>query len=207
MIKRITITYAATNRDLVQTTRRFGSGKLVLNITTGEIRKGPGKWDEMQTLADADLADVTVAAATTGNVDISTALVTGEELDGVTLVAGTKVGVFFQTNQAQNGIYTVGATPARATDFATFAAHAGTTVKVAAGAVNANKQFLCTSGKDGTLNSSSIDFVPLHSALQRDLTRLAGTATAGDTMKVLVLQPDGNLGVLTGLALKTYTNA
>ena len=59
--------------------------------------------------------------ATTGNVDLSTALEAGDTVDGVTLVAGDRVLVKSQTTTSQNGIYVVQASGAavRAADFDT----------------------------------------------------------------------------------------
>ena len=60
-----------------------------------------------------------VVAATTANVNISTALEPGDVIDGVTLAEGNRVLVKNQTNAAQNGIYVVQASGAalRASDF------------------------------------------------------------------------------------------
>lgn len=88
------------------------------------------------------------AAATTTNVTTSTALVTGQVLDGYTLLVGDKVLVKDQTTATQNGLYVVGAVPARDTTYGTLgsltdaADAAGTVVKVANGTANAGKSFL-----------------------------------------------------------------
>lgn len=60
-------------------------------------------------------------AATTGNVDLSTALEAGDAIDGVTLVTGDRVLVRAQSTTSQNGVYVVQATGAavRASDFDT----------------------------------------------------------------------------------------
>jgi hypothetical protein len=60
-------------------------------------------------------------AATTSNVDLSTALEAGDEVDGVTLVAGNRVLVKSQSTTSQNGVYVVQASGAavRASDFDT----------------------------------------------------------------------------------------
>lgn len=207
MIKRVTTVIVGTNRDLLVSNRRFPSGKLVLNLNTGEMRRGPGTWPNCKPVSSLDFADVTVAAATTADVNISTALVTGEEVDGVTLTAGMLVLAPKQNNQAQNGIYVAGATPARAAAYNTYASHAGIHVKVNAGTVNGGKQLVCTSSTTGTLNSSSIDFAYVHSPLQREIARAIGTGSAGDTLRLLALDTDDSLVVVTGSGLKTYVNA
>ena len=60
-------------------------------------------------------------AATTSNVDLSTALEAGDVVDGVTLVAGDRVLVKSQSTTSQNGVYVVQASgvAVRATDFDT----------------------------------------------------------------------------------------
>ncbi len=57
-----------------------------------------------------------VKCCTTANVTISTALNSGDSVDGVTLANGDRVLVANQTTQSQNGIYIVSASPARSTD-------------------------------------------------------------------------------------------
>jgi hypothetical protein len=60
-------------------------------------------------------------AATTSNVDLSTALEAGDVVDGVTLVAGDRVLVKSQSTTSQNGVYVAQASGAavRASDFDT----------------------------------------------------------------------------------------
>ena len=65
------------------------------------------------------------AAATTANITISTALNNGDTLDGVTLSTNDRVLVKDQSTSSENGIYVVGASPARASDLAAGADAAG----------------------------------------------------------------------------------
>src|SRR5436190_21093475 len=60
-----------------------------------------------------------VRVATTANITISTALNNGDTLDGITLATGDRVLVKNQTAGAENGIYEVGVSPARAYDEST----------------------------------------------------------------------------------------
>lgn len=55
--------------------------------------------------------------ATTANIVTATDLNAGDSLDGVTLAAGDRVLVKNQSTLSQNGIYIVGASPARAADW------------------------------------------------------------------------------------------
>ena len=61
-----------------------------------------------------------VRVATTGNVVIATALNDSDTIDGVTLADDDLVLVKDQTAGEENGVYVVGATPTRHSDFATF---------------------------------------------------------------------------------------
>ena len=57
-----------------------------------------------------------VRVATTGNVTIASALVTGQSVDGITLSAGDRVLVRAQDDAIENGLYVAGDTPARSSD-------------------------------------------------------------------------------------------
>lgn len=57
-----------------------------------------------------------VRACTTAKITISTALNSGDTIDGVVLANADRVLVAHQTPKSQNGLYVVGASPARAAD-------------------------------------------------------------------------------------------
>jgi hypothetical protein len=99
-----------------------------------------------------------VRAATTANITISTALNNADTLDGVTLATGDLVLVKDQSSALQNGIYVVGASPARAVDFDTYDEHAGAVIYVNEGTTNADTLWKCTSNAGGTLNTTAITF-------------------------------------------------
>lgn len=99
-----------------------------------------------------------VRAATTANITIATDLNNGDTLDGVTLATGEYVLVKNQTAAAENGIYVVGASPARASEFDTFNEHPGSIISVQEGTSNDNTIWLCTTNKGGTLGSSAINY-------------------------------------------------
>ena len=84
-------------------------------------------------------------AATTGNITISTALNNGDSIDGVSLSTGDRVLVKNQGTASQNGIYIVGASPARAADLASGSNAAGFFTFIEQGTVNAENGFVCTS--------------------------------------------------------------
>jgi hypothetical protein len=97
-------------------------------------------------------------AATTASITIATALNNGDSLDGVTLAAGDLVLVKNQSTAAQNGLYVVGVSPARASEFDTYNEHPGSLISVAEGTVNADTLWLCTSNDGGTLDVTAIAF-------------------------------------------------
>lgn len=208
-LKRISSLIVGTSKDLAQTERKFPSRALVMNQHTGEIRKGPGKWSEMQPATTAAEADLEVDVCATGNVTIATALNDGDVMDGVTLEDGMVVLLPYQSTAHQVGIYVVGDTPARHEDFDTYAAHAGTVVKVkTGGTANAGKTFLCTSTKTGTLGTTALKFEQLQNNLQIQLMHSTGNAAAATaTQKYIAVDDDGNLALVTGAMIKTFATS
>jgi hypothetical protein len=109
----------------------------------------------------ATLRGVTVRAATTANITIATALNNGDTLDGVTLATGDRVLVKNQTAQEENGVYEVGASPARVTGFDTFNEHPGALITVQEGTANADTIWLCEADNGGTLGTTAITFTEI----------------------------------------------
>lgn len=100
----------------------------------------------------------TVSAATTENINISTALNSGDTIDGVVLGSSTRVLVKNQSTASENGIYISGAVPARATDANTVGEFTvGKTVYVTNGTVNDDSYFALTTAP-ATLGVSDILF-------------------------------------------------
>jgi hypothetical protein len=100
-----------------------------------------------------------VRVATTASVTISTALNNGDSIDGVTLATGDRVLVKDQSTGSQNGIYIVGASPARAFDFAEGVAAYGALIYVVAGTANGGKLFRCSNTTVPTIDSTALTFV------------------------------------------------
>lgn len=130
-----------------------------------------------------------VRVATTANITIATGLNNGDSLDGVTLVTGDLVLVKDQTAAAENGVYTVGVSPARTDEFNTYDEHPGSLIAVQEGTANEDTIWLCTSNVGGVLGTNDIDF----SRLGTGGTIEALTTSETDTD--LVLAPDGAGGV------------
>lgn len=102
-----------------------------------------------------------VRVATTANITIATALNNGDSLDGVTLATDDMVLVKDQSAPEQNGIYVVGASPARATAYDTYNEYPGSIIIVEEGTTNADTLWLCTSNKGGTLNTTALAFTQM----------------------------------------------
>lgn len=100
----------------------------------------------------------TVRVATTANIVISTALNNADVLDGVALATGDLVLVKNQAAPEQNGIYVVGAVPARSAQFDTYDEHAGAIVAVQEGTAGADTIWFSTSNAGGVLNTTAIAF-------------------------------------------------
>ncbi|MBL8893864.1 MAG: hypothetical protein JNJ53_04635 [Rhizobiales bacterium] len=128
-----------------------------------------------------------VRAATTGTITISTALNNGDVQDGVTLANGDLVLVKDQATPAQNGVYVVGASPARAPEFDAYSEHPGTLLAVAEGTANADTLWLCTSNDGGTLDVAAIAFSKMVIAGEllaaNNLSDVASAATAFGNIK------------------------
>jgi hypothetical protein len=123
-----------------------------------------------------------VRVATTANITISTALNNADTLDGVTLATGDLVLVKNQSAPETNGIYVVGASPARFSEFDTYDEHPGSLIAVEEGTAGADTLWLCTSNGGGTLNTTAIAFSQVNiaavTALRSDTT---ANLTAGYT--------------------------
>ena len=118
-----------------------------------------------------DVKDSCVAA-TTANITISTALNSGDTLDGVTLADNDRVLVKDQNTSSQNGIYVVGSSPAKKKKKADGADAAGIFTFVEQGTVNADNGFVCTSNKGSAVTgTNNLTFAQFSGA---------GQVTAGD---------------------------
>ena len=124
-----------------------------------------------------------VKVATTGNITISTALNSGDSIDGVTLADNDRVLVKDQSTPSQNGIYIVGSSPARSSDLAAGADAAGMFTFVEQGTVNADNGFVCTSNKgSAVVGTNSLTFAQFSGAGQ--VTAGDGLDKSGNTLSV-----------------------
>lgn len=147
-------------------------------------------------------------AATTASITISTALNDGDTLDGVTLATGDLVLVKNQSATEENGVYVVGPSPARSSEFDTYNEHPGSLVAVAEGSTNADTLWLCTSNDGGTLGSTAISFSKMVIAGEllsaNNLSDLSDTSSARNNLGVAigthVQAYDGDLAAIAGLS-------
>ena len=124
-----------------------------------------------------------VKVATTANITISTALNSGDAIDGVTLADNDRVLVKDQSTPSQNGIYIVGSSPARSSDLAAGADAAGMFTFVEQGTVNADNGFVCTSNKgSAVVGTNSLTFAQFSGAGQ--VTAGDGLDKSGNTLSV-----------------------
>ena len=124
-----------------------------------------------------------VKVATTGNITISTALNSGDSIDGITLADNDRVLVKDQSTASQNGIYIVGSSPSRSSDLASGADAAGMFTFVEQGTVNADNGFVCTSNKgSAVVGTNNLTFAQFSGAGQ--ITPGDGLDKSGNTLSV-----------------------
>jgi hypothetical protein len=100
-------------------------------------------------------------AVSVSTIPIATALATGQTLDGLTLAAGDRVLCIGQTTASENGIYVVGATPARSGDFFTGGQAAGSIVFVTAGTVGAGTAWRCSAvAASDVIGTNNLSWTP-----------------------------------------------
>tara|TARA_R100001443_G_scaffold56744_1_gene67697 strand:- start:2921 stop:3895 length:975 start_codon:yes stop_codon:yes gene_type:complete len=130
---------------------------------------------------------LTVRAATTANIDLTADLQNGDSLDGLTggsaLSTGDAVLVKDQSDQSENGIYTVvsSGTASRSTEADTWDEIAGQLISIQEGTANSNDLYLCTANSGGTLNTTAITYAKIFPGSGGTVTNVAtaGLATGG----------------------------
>ena len=141
-----------------------------------------------------DIKD-SVRVATTENITIATALNVGDTIDGVTLADGDRVLVKNQSTGSENGIYTAGVTPARATD-ANISAEvtSGMFCFVEEGTVGGDNGFVLTTNDPITLDTTALTFVQFSGAGQiiagDALTKSGNTLNVNDDNVTLEVSSD-----------------
>ena len=157
-----------------------GSG--VVDVNTSRIVNvtDPTQAQDAATKAYVDAVKVgldfkdSVRVATTGNITIASDLNVGDSIDGITLADGDRVLVKDQSTASQNGIYTAGASPARATDAdADAEVTAGLFVFVEEGTANSDNGYVLSTDGTITVGSTALTFTQFSGA---------GQIVAGDAL-------------------------
>lgn len=135
-----------------------------------------------------------VRVATTASITISTALNNGDTLDGITLTTDDRVLVKDQSTGSQNGIYVVGASPARAYDQSTDDPAFGFLVYVIAGTANGGKAFKNTNATLPTIDTTALTFAEFGAATGT-VTSVALTVPAEFSVSGSPVTSSGTLAV------------
>lgn len=137
-----------------------------------------------------------VNVATTANITIATALNDGDTLDGITLRDRMRVLVKNQSTPSQNGIYVVGTTPARSTDFVSGSIYTSFLVIVLQGTAGAGTAWRLDPGTSGQVlvGTDDIDWVSFGAGVT-DHGALTGLSDDDHTQYVLrsILTTKGDL--------------
>lgn len=138
--------------------------------------------------------------ASTGNIDISTALENGDTLNGVTLATGNVVFLWKQTTGSENGLWVVKASgaPDRYSLLPAGAVADGVLVQVTAGTLYKDQIFVCTS--NGSVVGTAPGESPATFRVARvpflgntDYRFLLPPLTAGGAWEYAVVPRDGSL--------------
>ena len=135
-----------------------------------------------------------VRCATTANITISTALNNGDTLDGLTLATGDRVLVKDQSTGAENGIYEVGVSPARAYDMDDGLEALGAIVYVITGTANGGKAFKNTNATLPTIGATALTFTEF-GASGGSVTSVALTVPAEFSVSGSPITTSGTLAV------------
>ena len=135
-----------------------------------------------------DVKDSVRVASTANITNISDALNSGDSIDGVTLANDDRVLLKDQTTGSENGIYVVGSSPARASDFDENAeVTGGTFVFVEEGTANADNGYVVTTDGTITVGSTAIAFTQFSGAGQIDPGNglVKGTGASANTINAV----------------------
>ena len=175
-------------------------GKVVASAVSGtELGRLAGVTADVQSQFYDGSWKTSARVASNADVDPVTALVYGETIDGVELIAGDRVLLKDQSDASQNGIYVVHAVVFRALDMAATSSARGTIVAVEQGTA-ADTMWICTANKGSdVVDAHDLHFVEIGGGSANALNDLNDAIKIGTNLIV------GNApGAMEGAA---YNNA
>lgn len=176
----VTAATAATLADLGATSADFSmNGYKITNLADPTSDQDAATKYYVDSVAQGLDVKASVVAATTANITLSGA----QTIDGVSVVAGDRVLVKNQTNQADNGIYVAASGAwARSADANTWAELVSAYTFVEDGSTYADTGWVCTVNQGGTLGTTPITWSQFSGAG----TYVAGTGLtlAGNTFSI-----------------------
>lgn len=184
----ITTTNPTVSND---STQGYSIGSRWLNTSTNQeyvcysASAGAAAWISSGTVSGSSSGSVRIVrVATTANLASLSGLLT---VDGVTLVAGDRVLVAYQTTASQNGIYTASSGAwSYASDWVTGGVTSQMRIYPSEGATQKGEQFALVTVGNIVVGSTALEFVPCHAEVNAagDITTTSLTDTPVTGMTV-----------------------
>jgi hypothetical protein len=132
------------------------------------------------------------------NITIATALNNGDTLEGIALVTGDLVLVVNQTDLSENGIYTVGPSPARTTNYDNFEAFVGLEVYEVQTGADVESQWFCVAASGGVIDTDDLEFIQIQGTIARQNATAAVIKFVWDGLTIATPVGAGSLQIVWG---------